>query len=70
MSNLGSGFVFVSNVINIFGLFLIEGISSSDLKYTFKFLWGYFFVVVLVLDFISSVRKKSRIGWKMQMHYN
>lgn len=70
MSNLGGGFVFVSNVLNILGLFLSESISSSDLKYTFKFLWSYFFVVVLLLDFISSVREKPRIDWKMQMHYN
>lgn len=68
MSNLGSGFVFVSNVINILGLFLSEGFSSSELKYSFKFLWGYFFCGCFSVRFINSVREKPRIDGKMQMH--
>lgn len=38
LSKLGSGFIFVSSVVNILGLFLSEDFSG-ELKHSFKFLW-------------------------------
>lgn len=61
-SNLHNGLVFVSNITNILGLFLIESLMMN--KNNLNFFGFNSFAIALVLDFTNSVAENQSFRMK------